>query len=975
MLKSKMKAPKIDLDLDLDKEKKRNVNKKNVNKKTLQILTINFQSLWNKREELVAICEKSNPDIIIGCETWLGSDVKDSELLIDDRYDLYRRERGQIRSHGGVLMAVRKDIRSEIIQKGKNNESIFVKIGTKGEEEIFGAVYRPPNSSWLTNESLVKDVYHIKKTFKKRRITIAGDFNLPDIDWQNYSIKGHQYEKRINELYLNCFSELGLEQTNKSPTRLKSVLEIYLTNNPDRVLKSEMVPGLGDHESALQTTYQTHLPRSKPPKRNIYLWKKADEENILKNCKQFNVFFLNNHSVTDDVNQLWKCVKINLKTVIKDNVPTKTTTTNFTKPWITTEVKRLIRKKQKWYKKMKSCKSETVKEKYLKIKKECQQKCRTAHSNFINELASEDQFNKKRFFTYIKGKQNGTSNGVSELKDKLGKIYQDPKVKATILNDQFCSVFSDPSKEPAKIYESKRIPTMRNIKVSIKGVEKLLANINPNKATGPDEIPGKLLKLGAKELAPSLSVLFQASLDQGKVPDDWKTANIVPLFKKGDKTCPENYRPVSLTSITCKLLEHIVHSTIMDHFETNQILTEIQHGFRQKRSCETQILTTCRDFIQNIEKNSQTDAILLDFSKAFDKVHHASLLNKLKLYGIRKNTFQWIQSFLSERTQKVLVDGTESSLGSVKSGVPQGTVLGPLLFLVYINDMPNGLSEGTKLRLFADDSLLYREIRTERDSKILQKDLNRLQKWEKDWQMEFHPQKCQVLRITNKPKPITADYFIHDDRLEIKDHTKYLGITLDNKMTWTAHINNTCTKANKALGFIKRHLSSCPPKVKQQCYESYVRPIIEYGSTVWDPHQIGEIKKLEKIQRGAARFVTNQYDYNTSVSKILQRLDWVPLEERRARSKMILIKRAELDLVKIPTEDLQFKQNNTRRAAHSYVLPRSRTNSHLHSFFPSSVRLWNKLPNDIKDIENIDTFKLKLQGLTLRSNYADNRFM
>ena len=955
-------------DPKIDKEKKTTANKK-----TLKILTINFQSLWNKREELVTICEETNPDIIIGCETWLGSDIKDSELLIDDRYDLYRRERGQTISHGGVIMAVKKEIRSEIIQKGKTNESIFVKIGIKGKEEIFGAIYRPPNSSWETNESLVKDFYEIKKKFRNRRITIAGDFNLPDIDWQNYTVNGHQYEKKVNELYLTCFSELGLEQTNKMPTRLKSILEIYLTNNPDRILKSETVPGLGDHESALQTTYQTYLPRRKPLKRNIYLWNKANEESIRNNCRQFSQLFLKHHSAADDVNQLWKCIKTNLKTIINDNVPTKTTSANFTKPWVTTEVKRIIRKKQKWFKKMKNCKSERVKEKYLNIKKECQRKCRNAHSNFINDLASEDQFNKKKFFMYIKGKQNGTSNGVSELKDNVGKVHQDPKVKATMLNDQFCSVFSDPSKEPAKIHESKRIPTMNNIKVNIRGVEKLMANINPNKATGPDEIPGKVLKLGAKELAPTLSMLFQASLDQGKVPDDWKAANIVPLFKKGDKTCPENYRPVSLTSITCKLLEHIVHSTIMDHFEANQILIEVQHGFRQKRSCETQLITTCSDFIQNIEKKSQTDAILLDFSKAFDKVHHGSLLNKLEFYGIRNNTYLWIKSFLSERTQKVLVDGTESPLRSVKSGVPQGTVLGPLLFLTYINDMPNGLSEGTKLRLFADDSLLYREIRTERDSKILQEDLNKLQEWERNWQMEFHPQKCQVLRITNKTKPITADYFIHECKLGTEDHAKYLGITLDGKMTWTTHINNTCTKANKALGFIKRHLSSCPPKVKQQCYESYVRPIVEYSGTVWDPHQIGDIKKIEKIQRSAARFVTNQYDYNTPSSKILKELDWVPLEERRARSKVTLIKRAELDLVKIPTEDLKLKKNNTRRAAHSYELPRSRTNSHLHSFFPSSIRLWNNLPNNIREIKTIDTFKLNLQGVTLRSNYVEDR--
>ena len=212
--------------------------------------------------------------------------------------------------------------------------------------------------------------------------------------------------------------------------------------------------------------------------------------------------------------------------------------------------------------------------------------------------------------------------------------------------------------------------------------------------------------------------------------------------------------------MTCKLLEHIVDSNIRTHLDKHQILIDAQHGFRQKKSCESQLITTIRDFTNCLDRKEQIDAILLDFSKAFDKVDHQILISKLHNYGIQHSTLNWLKSFLSNREQTVVVDGSESSPLPVLSGVPQGTVLGPLLFLVYINDISADLSPGTKIRLFADDSLLYRTISTPDDSRTLQKDLDVLQNWETANKMEFHPGKCENLRITNlsTASQIKADY-------------------------------------------------------------------------------------------------------------------------------------------------------------------------------------------------------------------------
>jgi len=506
---------------------------------------------------------------------------------------------------------------------------------------------------------------------------------------------------------------------------------------------------------------------------------------------------------------------------------------------------------------------------------------------------------------------------------------------------------------------------MSKIKVSRAGVLKLLLNVKENKATGPDGIPGKLLKTCAHELADVYRLLFQASLDQGTVPDDWKDASVVPLFKKGDRTKAVNYRPVSLTSISSKLLEHVVHSSIMDHFDKHKFLNDAQHGFRQKRSCETQLISTIDDFSQCLNSKSQIDAILLDFSKAFDKVDHEGVLLKLSHYGIRNSTLSWIRSFLIGRSQKVFVEGTTSAARPVVSGVPQGTVLGPLLFLVYINDISENLSKDTKIRLFADDSLLYRPIRSIDDCISLQKDLDLLQKWEITWKMEFHPQKCQLLRITNKRNPIIHPYTIHNVTLEETNAAKYLGVVIDSRLRFKDQHSAVVNKANKVLSFLRRNIGDCPTHIKSKCYQSLVRPVLEYGCAVWDPHHQTDINKIEKVQKRASRFATGNYVFeHGNTDRNLQKLSWKQLEERRAAIKLNLFFKAKLGLIDIPFNHLVLAPSQIRRPG-AYAIPTSNVDSHLYSFYPNSIRLWNSLPAEIKSSSCADSFKAKLDKITI----------
>ena len=383
----------------------------------------------------------------------------------------------------------------------------------------------------------------------------------------------------------------------------------------------------------------------------------------------------------------------------------------------------------------------------------------------------------------------------------------------------------------------------------------------------------------------------------------------------------------------------------------------------KKRSCESQLIETTQDLANGLNRREQIDCILLDFSKAFDKVPHLRLLKKCEFYGIRGKTLQWIKSFLSNRSQKVILDGITSDTAAVTSGVPQGTVLGPLLFLLYINDLPESIS--STARLFADDCLLYRTIQNQEDAIELQKDLDTLQKWENAWLMQFNPDKCEVLRVTNRRKVLASTYTIHGKPLVLTKSAKYLGVNISCDLSWNEHISIISKKANNTNAFLNRNIKTCPQAVKEKCYKTLVRPIMEYASAIWDPTTAYNINKVEGVQRKAARFVDGDHRTTSSVTKILKDLKWSTLQERRERTKVTMLFKGIHNEMDIKTDHLQLMTTIGRTRGHqqSYHVPQSNIESHKQSFFPSAVRLWNNLPPSVVIKPDAKSFKDGLETL------------
>ena len=309
------------------------------------------------------------------------------------------------------------------------------------------------------------------------------------------------------------------------------------------------------------------------------------------------------------------------------------------------------------------------------------------------------------------------------------------------------------------------VERIEDLHISVVGVQNLLNSLNPKKANGPDQLPIRILKETANEIVPILHVIFMASLQQGAVPKDWRSANVVPAFKKGNRLSAENYRPISLTSICSKVLEYIIYKRIMAHCEKHNILVDYQHGFRKSTSCETRLITVRGEIAKWKDDGHNVDMLIMDFSKAFDTVPLQRLLSKLESYGIYGNLGNWLRHWLTARTQTVMLDGEASSPVNVKSGVPQGTFLGPLMFLLYINDIGTNLTN-SKVKLFADDCLLYRIDDSKEDESKLQDDLTELQNWANKWQMSFNTNKCHLLSVQKKGHHVNSQYKLYGNILK-----------------------------------------------------------------------------------------------------------------------------------------------------------------------------------------------------------------
>ena len=486
-----------------------------------------------------------------------------------------------------------------------------------------------------------------------------------------------------------------------------------------------------------------------------------------------------------------------------------------------------------------------------------------------------------------------------------------------------------------------------------------------NKSPGVDGIPPTLLMETVEQISIPLARVFNLSLKEGVVPFEWKEANIIPLFKKGSRNKSENYRPMSLTSVICKLVEMLIKDHMVDFLVKHQLLNSSQHGFLKARSCLRNMLCFFEEITNWIDVGSPADIIYLDFQKAFDKVPHQRLLLKLKAHGIGDNITDWIEQWLTDRRQRVAVDGEVSNWKSVLSEVPQRSVLGPILFLIYINDLDDSIT--SNVLKFADDTKLFRKVNTDGDKQHLQNDLDRLVKWSEKWQMLFNFGKCKCLHKGHGN--LNVNYKMGDTVLGTTVKEKDLGVKISADMKVSEQCGIAASKGNQILGLIRRNITYKGKKLMIPLYKAIVRPHLEYCIQAWRPYRKKDIDTLERIQRRATKMIP-ELRY-LSYEERLKECGLTTLETRRLRGDQIEVFKILNGYENIDRNMFFSLKKDSRTRGHEVKLVKDqcRLDIRKHSFSQRTINEWNKLSTDCVTASSVNMFKNKVDTYLRRAGY------
>jgi hypothetical protein len=595
---------------------------------------------------------------------------------------------------------------------------------------------------------------------------------------------------------------------------------------------------------------------------------------------------------------------------------------------------------------------------------------RNSFKNYIWNLGASH--NCKEFWKFI----NSRISSSAPLKFIFqNKVYEGAKNIAgafsSCFKENFAPIDSNPDLCPP--IKSKMFPIMEDIVCVPEIVQKLLSNIKSHASPGPDGIPAVVLKKCAPSLSWSLCCFFNYSLKKGEVPYMWKQARVIPVFKSGDRANIENYRPISVTSLVSKLLEKIIAFHILEHLRNNNLLNINQHGFIPKRSCISMLTHVLDEWAFKLATHNykQIDIINLDWAKAFDTVPHKRLISKLWSYKIRNSSLSWIRSFLTGRTQVVVYRGEVSESVNVTSGVCQGSVIGPLLFAVYMLDLPSCVD--SEFAQYADDSSMYRTINNNEDVEMLQKDLLSVEYWCKVNDMSLNAKKSTHLSVSKSHNNIPTSYSVNSTPIVTVNEVKCLGVNITDDMKWNNHTDIVVAKAYKLLGMLRRSLSGTRRAALRCAYLTLVRPLLLYGTPAWHPNSQQNLCKLERVQNTATRLILGREAYyyvngvkNKYGGNVRNNMCNLPsISDLLYRQDVSFLHKCMLGIVDLPVFSdnritVRSKPSKLRGGnSTQLIVPTINVGYYNNSFFPRSVALYNKLPESIKSL-SIKDFQAKI---------------
>ena len=812
----------------------------------------------------------------------------------------------------------------------------------------YGLIYRPPDISYENSLLLYNQISRLVENVKN--YTLLGDFNIPDINWSELTA-----QSVLAKEFLTFCLKIGANQCVDFPTRQNNTIDLVLCS--DRNFVKSIIPDVpfctSDHESIVCEFIS--FSRTQQPDFHKPCFQKADFNliNAFLATVDWNVVY-SNCNCTEDY---WLAFKHVLDTIIYQFVPFVNVNSVKSKPWFDGKLHRLRLIKQRRWRTYFNNRNIVTYADYRAAAQNFRSEFLSSKCKYEEKLfGSNNNVDSKRFHNYVK-KQNTVSSSIPCMKRDDGSLATSDYEKSCLFSGYFASVFTEDN-NVLPDFNPTCDARLDSFSCSVNNVVKVIRKLKNNSSPGIDNYTPFFLKQILAHIANPLTKLFNVSLSEGVVPSDWKTAIIIPIFKKGDPQRASQYRPVSLTSVICKTLERIIREQLVKYLIDNDIIPKEQHGFLSKKSTTTNLLECLDKWTKNFDDGRQTDIIYLDYSKCFDTVCHSKLVYKLSKYGISNSALNWITSFLTDRVQHVKINNSMSSPANVLSGVPQGSVLGPVLFLCFSADLQH-VVKYSNISIYADDTKLFKAIDNVLDCLLLQQDLNAICKWADTWQLRLNPDKTK--RLTIGKIKFDYDYVLNDVNIEIVDSMCDLGIQVQANLKYTRQCNAVIKKAYYSIRNMFNAFKGHTCNFYVYMYTCYIRPLLESSSQVWSPIQKGNIDKIENVQRHFTKRLPGMWDVPYHSRLELLKLD--SLETRRIRSDLILFYKMISGKTSIDITSYRFI-HSYRGHSKTLFLHFSAKDKRKYFWINRIVPYWNCLSNEIVNCNNVFAFKHKIKDIT-----------
>jgi len=889
---------------------------------------------------------------ILGITETLLTTASKTLLDLQGYHSIFRRDRSQGNEPGGgVALYVSETLAASRKEEFElpNIETLCAEVVIKHCKVLVCVCYRPPNTG-VTFWDDFQDTFDSIRRAGYDNILITGDINADP-----KTANGTKLQFFVNSNSLNMHVQEPTRITAHSATILDQFISTGSLNIENITVSAPLATS--DH-CQISCSLNKTVPKHPCHTRLVWSYNRADWEGLNNAIQNFDWEPCFEPTSVNDVASRITHSFLNLA---RQFIPNKVATIRpQDKPWYNNTLRALKRRRDRLFTKAKTLNTPAAWDNY--------RQCRNTYVHSIqdakqehdlkqtNELNDQSVGSKSWWQTIKKFIGGAKSDTIPALLLPSGAAVHDNTNKAKMLNDYFASHSTiDDSNATLPPENTPQHEQLNNIQVNETEVRDILKSLKCSKASGPDGISPRMLKETANYFSVPLARLLNLSLQEGVFPQVWKQANVIPIFKKGDKSLPKNYRPVSLLSILGKVMEKIIFKHMYNYLKDHDTIYKYQSGFLPGHSTTHHLAHLYHIMTQAFDQQKKIRLVFGDISKAFDKIWHAGLVHKLKAVGFTGPLNVWLADYLNNRQQRVVLQGASSDWTNINAGVPQGSVLGPLLFLIYINDMSVGLE--SNLSLFADDNLLYMTSDShDLNATILNRDIVKIQRWAKQWLVTFNPDKTHSMFISFYDDPPPNPLYMYDQQLSDATESLHLGVTLQHNLKWDRHIENICIKAHKRLDILNSVSFTLNRRTLDTLYKSYVRSVLEYADIVLCNSTQDNLDKLNKVQKRAGKIVSGAIR-GTSSETIYNELSWETLETRREKRMLVFYS----DIIHnrappyLQSHIPQTVQERTQgrynlRTNNNLTQPAARTETFKNSYFPTMVTTWNTTDQTITSI-------------------------